>query len=337
MATVSTSSSDTDHDLDVLQPAEPFSSNSLSLALAMAEEANKNNPTDSRKHAPDDLQRYACMPDPPGRQEKDNEKHCIPNDVYLYHTPKTVVILDLYPKSKIHLLILPRPQAYPKLKKEDFLNLPTLLNKNKRIAKQVMEDLNEEAIKVKAQVEEEMMKRFKFKWGIWIGFHGNPSMPHIHLHVISADLVSPKMSNKKHYNTFSPKIGIFIKLKTVLEWFEAVPSFWHDRLRELCDKNYYKDLQKEDLQCFYEDCRRQFRTMPALREHLQLEFTNMSRRERERIARAKEFERRRAAREAKRKTPDSRDGSQEDGGEGSQTKKTKTNGGEEVESQLTLV
>lgn len=36
--------------------------------------------------------------------------------------------------------------------------------------------LNEEANKVKMMIEEEMMKRYKFKWEIWTGFHPISSM-----------------------------------------------------------------------------------------------------------------------------------------------------------------
>ena len=46
------------------------------------------------------------------------------------------------------------------------------------------------------------------------------------MHVISADLVSKSLKKKKHYNTFHPKLGFFIHYKDVLEWFEAVPSYY---------------------------------------------------------------------------------------------------------------
>lgn len=35
---------------------------------------------------------------------------------------------------------------------------------------------------------------------------------HVHLHVISGDLVSPSLKTKKHYNSFNPKLGFFIPL-----------------------------------------------------------------------------------------------------------------------------
>lgn len=45
-------------------------------------------------------------------------------------------------------------------------------------------------------------------------------MDHIHLHIISSDLVSEKLKNKKHYNSFHPSLGFFLHLDDVLEWFD---------------------------------------------------------------------------------------------------------------------
>ena len=37
---------------------------------------------------------------------------------------------------------------------------------------------------------------------------------------------SEHLKNKKHYNSFHPKLGFFIHLDDILDWFEAVPSVW---------------------------------------------------------------------------------------------------------------
>lgn len=46
------------------------------------------------------------------------------------------------------------------------------------------------------------------------------SMDHLHLHIISSDLVSNRLHNKKHYNSFHPSLGFFIHLDEVLAWFD---------------------------------------------------------------------------------------------------------------------
>ena len=49
---------------------------------------------------------------------------------------------------------------------------------------------------------------------------------HLHLHVISSDLTAPALKTKRHYNTFSPRVGFFVPLDEVLSWFndDAVPQ-----------------------------------------------------------------------------------------------------------------
>jgi len=51
-------------------------------------------------------------------------------------------------------------------------------------------------------------------------------LSHLHLHVLSADLCSEKMKNKKHYNSFHPKHGFFLHMDDVLSWFDAEPSYF---------------------------------------------------------------------------------------------------------------
>jgi hypothetical protein len=43
---------------------------------------------------------------------------------------------------------------------------------------------------------------------------------HLHLHVISSDLCSPSLKQKKHYNSFHPTLGFFLHIDEVLSWFE---------------------------------------------------------------------------------------------------------------------
>lgn len=46
------------------------------------------------------------------------------------------------------------------------------------------------------------------------------SLDYIHLHIISDDLVSEKLKNKKHYNSFHPSLGFFLHLDSVIGWFD---------------------------------------------------------------------------------------------------------------------
>jgi aprataxin len=40
------------------------------------------------------------------------------------------------------------------------------------------------------------------------------------LHVISSDLTASALKTKRHYNSFSPRVGFFIPLTKVRAWFE---------------------------------------------------------------------------------------------------------------------
>jgi aprataxin len=113
------------------------------------------------------LRRYAQISKP----------ESLPVSVLLSHTTKSLAIFDVYPKSIFHFLILPR--LFPSTPVSDFVNLRTLLKSSKPRAKEVILELDEHAKTVKAIIEDEMMSRYGFKWGIWIGFHAVPSMEYV--------------------------------------------------------------------------------------------------------------------------------------------------------------
>ncbi|KAJ3486610.1 hypothetical protein NLI96_g4134 [Meripilus lineatus] len=210
----------------------------------------------------------------------------IPSSVLFEHTAKSITIIDAYPKSRFHFLILPRASAYPPLTVSNLANLRSLLKCDKDRAKEVLTDLSEDAKRIRTCIEEEMVKRFGFKWAIWTGFHSVPSMEHLHLHVISADLCSPSMKVKKHYNSFHPKLGFFLSLDDVLSWFDATPSYFQT-VSQL-KKTEYEPYLKEDLSCFH--CSESFKNMPKLKEHLQEEWNKMSKREKSKLERKRKRE-----------------------------------------------
>jgi aprataxin len=127
-------------------------------------------------------------------------------------------------------------------KVSELSNLRTLLSGDKARAKQVITALNEDAKTLRKEIEEEMLGRYGFKWSIWTGFHAVPSMEyiqssavgassltrisHLHLHVLSDDLLSDRLKHKKHYNSFHPKLGFFLDIDEVLSWFDAEDSYY---------------------------------------------------------------------------------------------------------------
>ncbi|KAI0079891.1 HIT-like protein [Panus rudis PR-1116 ss-1] len=207
----------------------------------------------------------------------------LPPDVLFSHTSKTITIFDAYPKSIFHFLILPRANAFPPLTVFDLANLRTLMKKDKDKVKEVLVELSEEAKKLRTEIEDEMQKRYGFKWKIWTGFHAVPSMEHLHLHVLSADLCSVSMKHKKHYNSFHPKLGFFQDIDEVLSWFDAEPSYYASVTK--LEKSRYEALLKSDLSCFY--CGEPMKNMPKLKEHLQFEWDKMAEKEKAKVANSK--------------------------------------------------
>lgn len=108
----------------------------------------------------------------------------LPSSILFKHSSKNITIFDGYPKSIFHFLILPRIQ-----KPDPVLsNLGTLLNSGDKVrAKEVITSLSEDAQLVKQEILDEMDTRYGFKWDIWIGFHGAPSMEYVFFFSISSN------------------------------------------------------------------------------------------------------------------------------------------------------
>ncbi|KAG2078122.1 HIT-like protein [Suillus decipiens] len=203
----------------------------------------------------------------------------LPPSVLLSHSETCLTVFDAFPKSIFHFLVIPRVR--PPFNVYQLANLRSLLKCEKNHAKELLADLSREADNVKKMIESEMLKKYGFRWEIWMGFHAVPSMEHLHLHVLSADLCSPRMKLKKHYNSFHPKLGFFIHLSDVLSWFEAESSYY--KTISQLKRSEYDPLLKEDLSCW--KCDRELSNMPKLKSHLQEEFDKLSDQEKEKAKR----------------------------------------------------
>ncbi|TFK54942.1 HIT-like protein [Heliocybe sulcata] len=201
----------------------------------------------------------------------------LPSSVLFSHTETSLTIFDAFPKAIFHFLVLPR--VIPPATASELSSLRSLLKVEKERARGIVETLGKDAEQVRGMVEEEMVKRYGFKWDIWVGFHSVPSMEHLHLHVISSDLVSPRLKNKKHYNSFHPKLGFFLHLKDVLSWFDSDPSYY--AMMSGLKKDQYEPLLKESLVCW--ECDKPFKNIPALKTHLQEKWDGRVEREKKRL------------------------------------------------------
>ncbi|KAG5042332.1 hypothetical protein JHK87_006247 [Glycine soja] len=111
------------------------------------------------------------------------EKH---KDDLLEISDDAVVLNDMYPKAQKHVLVLAQTVGLDCLADVQKEHLQ-LLNKMHDVSLKWAEKfLNENAALV-----------------FHLGYHMEPSMRQLHLHVISQDFQSTHLKNKKHWNSFN--------------------------------------------------------------------------------------------------------------------------------------
>ncbi|KAL1412886.1 aprataxin-like protein [Vanrija albida] len=194
----------------------------------------------------------------------------IPASTLLIDTPHTIAIFDAYPKARYHFLVLPRlpSDLGPSITARDLDSLASLLRLPHAARDAVLRAMRNAATEVEEMVRDEMLKTEGWQWPVLAGFHAVPSMRHVHLHVISSDLVSPSLKTKKHYNSFRPDLGFFVSLDEVEEWCSDSDSQLAERQAGMLQSR--EQLLREPLACF--KCHAELRNMPLLKEHLELEL-----------------------------------------------------------------
>ena len=135
---------------------------------------------------------------------KDPSNHIISSNL-------AVVISDKYPKAIHHYLVLPLediPSIFNVsiigIKETNILiKLLSLFQLNRKHLS-LLEELHLLALNV-IEVKNENVENFK------IGFHNQPSMQRLHLHVISKDFISDCLKTKKHWNSFNTALFLDYK------------------------------------------------------------------------------------------------------------------------------
>ncbi|GAA5819978.1 hypothetical protein JCM11251_005433 [Rhodosporidiobolus azoricus] len=242
----------------------------------------------------------------------------LPPGVWLASDDKTLTIFDGFEKAKYHFLVMPRDplplEGGGTVPSSHLESLSKLLQSEHKV--EVLKALQAQAEEVKEMIQDEMQKEEGWVWDVQVGFHAVESMKHVHLHVISTDLISPKLKNKKHYNSFHPKLGFFLHLDEVLEGVE-------DGSFSLQPPKVYDSLLKDELVSLYTGD--VYPNIPKLKTHLEEEWKKIGKKRRKELGAQKMKE------EEKRKGGEKEDGAQkpveEDGGdEQRKGKRQKTEG-----------
>ncbi|TQD94260.1 hypothetical protein C1H46_020074 [Malus baccata] len=196
------------------------------------------------------------------------EKH---KDAVLEISDDVVVLNDLYPKAKRHVLVVAQREGLDRLSDVHKEHLP-LLRTMHEAKRHVLVVAQREGLDRLSDVHKEhlpllrTMHEVGLKWVekflhddsslvFRLGYHLDPSMRQLHLHVISQDFDSTHLKNKKHWNSFNTAF-----FRDSVDVVEEVSS---DGKAKLKDDD---SLLSMELRCHR--CRSAHPNIPRLKSHI---------------------------------------------------------------------
>ncbi|PYH85989.1 HIT-like protein [Aspergillus uvarum CBS 121591] len=142
-----------------------------------------------------------------------------PSSTVIYHNDDFVAVRDLFPKSTLHLLLLPRDPTKTRLHPFNALSDEAFLDKVRAETHRLRALAAGELRRLHGQFSaqeaarraaldrnpppEELPRGRDWERELMCGIHAHPSMNHLHIHVISVDRYSDRLKHRKHYNSFS--------------------------------------------------------------------------------------------------------------------------------------
>ena len=194
-----------------------------------------------------------------------------PESRVVHYNEKFVVINDLFPKSLVHLLILPRDPDKNILRPQEAFDDPVFLadcrKEEEKVRAIVIAELRRklgqfskaERVRTEAMeaddLPDELPPGRDWSREVISGTHANPSMNHLHIHVMSRDMSGEYMKKTNHYHSFTTDFFIPI---------HEYPIAQDDPRRS------YRQFP-DDMICWR--CGRNFKNrISKLKEHLEEEF-----------------------------------------------------------------
>lgn len=124
-------------------------------------------------------------------------------NVVLFYDENVVIIKDAFPKSKVHLLILPRNAQLTNMKPQiAFTDI-----KNRTMIAGYIEQAKELGGKI-FNKEWRRIDGHQEDIPFIVCCHAIPSLNNLHIHVLTEDMCGSNMKNKKHYNSFNTRFAI---------------------------------------------------------------------------------------------------------------------------------
>ena len=163
----------------------------------------------------------------------------------LFHATKDfVAIYDQFPKSKYHLLVLPRAAQFASIHEFD------------RTKRQDMAFLSR-MVQFGDEVIHGALQRIEPERVFISGFHAIPSLHPVHMHVLSLDLAGRALRKKRHYNSFATPF--FLESHQALAHIRAGGRF--DTANDM-----YNAYLEQSMQCLW--CGAALSGMDVCRNHI---------------------------------------------------------------------
>jgi aprataxin len=181
-------------------------------------------------------------------------------DTVLYYDEQVSIIYDAFPKSCVHLLILPRDAELTKMTPIEAFD-----DAKRR------DSMNDAINRATELVRDKFHKKWRSKSSncdddddnddevsILVCCHAVPSLSNLHIHVMTTDFHSSRLKNKKHFNSFATSFAIK---------FEEFPLQKEDLRR---DSRYAESLLKKNMEWMGESYGGSFK---KLKSDIDAEFT----------------------------------------------------------------
>ena len=183
------------------------------------------------------------------QKQRDPQRFCSKEEL-LTINDACFAIKDKFPKAKFHALVLPRSPKFKHpfdLFKEEGGEFGGSNNDERKF---VWDRMLRVALDIVKDQLQNLPPGTKFR----VGFHLKPSMEPAHLHVISQDFVSEKLTTKQHWHTFTND-DFFI------DFFKAMTM-----TRRWDDSRSEQIVKSNDLRCH--KCNSSCANMPQLKRHI---------------------------------------------------------------------
>ena len=185
----------------------------------------------------------------------------------LYHNEHALVVSDPFFKSRLHCLVLPWDTRLKSLNDLDASHVPLLLEM-RRAGEAYAAHLRATGAGTCNPTSNAGGSADARSLRTIMGFHAIPSLPMLHMHLISLDLESDKLKKKQHYNSFATYF--FLPVDAVLDDLRQNKSVTINQ-----DVAALGAMVDGPMRCLW--CNLPLANMPEMRRHVPSCPKNMSR------------------------------------------------------------